>query len=175
MYTANISDATQRMPTNGRGGSAIARVITNAAIVGNPTATSVQVTDLGANVAVGDILFMGQGNWGVATSVNDTTDIVTVKRWYRVGGGVGTIPPSGGNLVAFPGGVLRTAVASIINGVIATAGTTTLTLIDPLGTTIAVALPWAGAPIKMWGPWRATAGAASGCTVSFETVGDLDT
>ena len=171
MYTATFTDTAARMPTNGRGGTAVARVITDATVAAT-SPTSVTVNNLGANVAVGDILFPGQGNWGVATAV--AGNVVSVKRWYRLGGGVGTLPPSGGTLVAFPGGVLRSAVASIIEAVVADTATDSLTLTDALGTTVAIALPYAGAPIKMWGPWRGTAGAAT-VTATFRTVGDLDT
>lgn len=170
-YTATFTDTSARMPTNGRGGTAVERVITNATITAT-SGTSVTVTTLGANVAVGDIVIAGQGNWGVVKSISGET--VTIKRWYRLGGGVGTIPPVSGNLIAFPGGVLRTAVASIIHGIVADTATDALTLTDVLGTSVAIALPYAGAPIKMWGPWRGTASAAT-ITVSFETVGDLDT
>lgn len=172
MYTMTLTDAVQRMPTNGRGGSAIARVITTPAITA-VNSTSVTVTSLGANVAAGDVLFLGtQGFWGVCRSVASNT--ATVKAWYRLGGGVGFPPAVSGSLAAFPSGVLASAHASFITGAIADTATDNVTLVDPAGTTVAIGLPFAGAPVKMWGPWRATAGAAT-VTLTFEAVGDLDT
>ena len=168
MYTMTLADANISMPTNGRGGAATNRTITDGTITAT-SATSVTVTNLGANVVAGDILIAGQGCWGVATLV--AGNVVSVKRWHRLGGGVNVIPPASGTLIAHPGGVLRTAQSSKITGVLASGETITFT--DALGTHIVVAANPFEFPIKMWGPWRATASAA-GPTIAFECTGNLD-
>lgn len=171
LYSCTLSDNAQRMPTTGKGGSGIARTIANPTITAT-SATSATVTDATAtNAVAGDIIIAGQGNWGVVTAING--NVFSVKKWYRLGGGVQTIPPTGGNLAAFPGGVLRTAVYSVILGIQASAAGTTTTIVDALGTTIAVVVGTSYVPIRCWGPWRATASAAT-VQIAFETVGDLD-
>lgn len=171
MYTMTLGDASQRMATNGRGGSAVARVITTPTITA-VTPTSVTVTAL-TNVVAGDILILGtQGIWGVCTGVASNT--ASVKRWYGSIGEEGVVPAVSGSLSAYPSSVLGTAQKTKITGFSVSASTTTVTIRDVFGTTVAVPLVRLNTPVYLWGPWTAQASAAT-AMLSFETTGNLDT
>lgn len=173
MNTMTTAVAGPVMATNGRGGSSVARTITNATITAL-TPTSVTVTTLGANVAVGDMLILGtQGIWGVCTGVS--SNVASVKRWYSQLGLKGAVGSVTGSLIAYPGGVLRRASRTKLTGFATVAAATTITITDITGQVIASTIARLNTPINILGPWTVTLSATTNVSINFETFGDLDT
>lgn len=172
MHTAHFSNTTAHIPVNGRGSTAAARTITNGAIAA-ATATSVTVTNAAGTSAVGDMIFCGtQGIWGTITAINSNT--FSVKRWYRLGGGADVVPAVSGSITVWPGGILRSARATKITGHSA-GSTNVLTITDCAGNTVTTVQARMNVPLKVYGPWIASAGTAANVTLHFELIGELDT